>query len=224
MSIFALNLVTGMGLGLGIDYSLFVVSRYREELARGADTQTALSRTLHTAGRTVAYSSLTVAAALACLLIFPLRFLYSMGIGGLVAVLSAGAVSLIVLPSLLVALGPRINALAPRRLQRSAARVALPSERGHWSALARTILRRPGLIALLTTTALVLIALPSLGLKLAPADASALPARSPAREVAETLSHDYAVDGSQTITMIVHAPQPPHASSLPSQVRHRRAR
>ncbi|MGC2372700.1 MAG: MMPL family transporter, partial [Solirubrobacteraceae bacterium] len=124
LSVFAVNLVTGMGLGLGIDYSLFVLARYREELAGGADTHAAILRTLQTAGRTVLYSSLTVAGALASMLVFPLRFLYSMGVGGALVALSAGAVSLLVLPAVLVALGPRIDALAPARLQRSAARTA----------------------------------------------------------------------------------------------------
>ena len=82
LSIFAVNLVTGMGLGLGIDYSLFVLSRYREELAGGADTLAGDRAHAQTAGRTVLYSALTVAGALASLLVFPLRFLYSMGIGG----------------------------------------------------------------------------------------------------------------------------------------------
>ena len=84
MSIYALNLITGLGLGLAIDYSLFVVSRFREELERGLDTGAALRATMTTAGRTVLFSSVTVAAALASLLVFPLRFLYSMGVGGLV--------------------------------------------------------------------------------------------------------------------------------------------
>ncbi len=127
LSIFAANLVTGMGLGLGIDYSLFVLSRYREELARGqeggaaghrpasraplsrSETGAAIARTLQTAGRTVLYSSLAVAGAAASMLAMPLRFLYSMGIGGAIVALSAGAVSLIVLPAVLVALGPRIK-------------------------------------------------------------------------------------------------------------------
>ena len=82
MSIFALNLITGLGLGLAIDYSLFMVSRFREELERGLDTAAALRATMATAGRTVLFSSITVAAALAALLVFPLRFLYSMGVGG----------------------------------------------------------------------------------------------------------------------------------------------
>ena len=98
LSIFALNLVTGMGLGLAIDYGLFMVSRYREELARVGPGSEALRRTMATAGRTVLFSSLTVAAAVSALLVFPLRFLYSMAIGGAICALVAAAVSLLVLP------------------------------------------------------------------------------------------------------------------------------
>src|SRR4051812_5833735 len=96
LSVFALNLVTGLGLGLAIDYSLFIVSRYREELARHGPGTTALRATVGTAGRTVLFSSLTVAAALASLLVFPQKFLYSMGVGGLMVALIAAAVALIV--------------------------------------------------------------------------------------------------------------------------------
>jgi uncharacterized membrane protein YdfJ with MMPL/SSD domain len=206
LSIFAVNLVTGLGLGLGIDYSLFVLSRYREELAGGADPPAAIAHTLQTAGRTVLYSSLTVAGALSCLLVFPLRFLYSMGIGGALVALSDGAVALVVLPAVLVALGPRINALAPARLQRSAARSVQATERGAWFRLARGVMRRPGLIALASSVALLAVALPSLRLALAPADAHVLPASSQPRLLAEALTHDFAVDGSQTITMVVRAP------------------
>ena len=116
---FAVNLVIALGLGLAIDYSLFIVSRYREELARCGPGAEAMRRTLQTAGRTVLFSALTVAAALAALLVFPLRFLYSMGLGGVLAALIAAAVSLIALPALLAVLGERVNALAPRRLQRA---------------------------------------------------------------------------------------------------------
>jgi uncharacterized membrane protein YdfJ with MMPL/SSD domain len=206
LSIFAVNLVTGVGLGLGIDYSLFVLSRYREELAGGADTRAAILRTLQTAGRTVLYGSLTVAGALASMLVFPLRFLYSMGVGGALVALSAGAVSLIVLPAVLVALGPRIDALAPARLQRSAARSAQSTQEGGWYRLARGVMRRPGLVALLTAALLIAVAAPALRLNLTPADAHVLPAASQARQVAEALTHDFGVDASQTITMVVHAP------------------
>jgi RND superfamily putative drug exporter len=214
VSVFAVNLVTGMGLGLGIDYSLFVLARYREELASGADTRQALLRTLQTAGRTVLYSSLTVAGALASMLVFPIRFLYSMGIGGSIVALAAGFVSLLVLPAVLVALGPRINALSPARLQRSAARTAQSSEQGGWYRLARGVMRRPGLVALLTAALLLLAALPSLRLALAPADAHVLPSSSEARGVAETLTRDFPVDASQTVTIVARSAAP--ASAKPS--------
>ncbi len=205
ISVFAVNLVTGMGLGLGIDYSLFVLARYREELAGGADTHAALLRTLQTAGRTVLYSSLTVAGALASMLVFPIRFLYSMGVGGAIVALSAGAVSLLVLPAVLVALGPRIDALSPARLQRSAARTAQASEQGGWYRFARGVMRRPGLVALVTAAVLLLLALPSLRMALTPADAHVLPASSEARRVAETLTREFPVDASQTITIVARS-------------------
>jgi uncharacterized membrane protein YdfJ with MMPL/SSD domain len=206
LSIFAVNLVTGIGLGLGIDYSLFVLSRYREELARGADTHTAIHRTLQTAGRTVLYSSLTVAGALSCLLVFPLRFLYSMGVGGGLVALADGAVALVVLPAVLVALGPRIDSLAPKWMQKGSSRIAEPSAQGAWHRLAHGVMRRPGVIALLTAAALVAVALPALRLQLTPPDAHVLPTSSQARQVAEALEHDFPVNGSQAITLVVHAP------------------
>ncbi len=130
-----------------------------------------------------------------------------MGIGGALVTLSAGAVSLIVLPAVLVALGPRINALAPARLQRSAAQAAQPAERGAWYRLAHGVMRRPGLVALGTAVVLIVIALPALRLQLTPADAHVLPSSAQPRQVAEAITHDFAVDGSQTVTMVVHAPQ-----------------
>ena len=219
LSIFAVNLVTGMGLGLGIDYSLFVLSRYREELAAGgASSRTArraaIARTLSSAGRTVLYGCLTIAGALSCLLVFPLRFLYSMGVAGVLVSLSAGAVALVVLPAVLVALGPRIDALAPARLQRSAERAARVDGSGRWYRLARAVMRRPGAVALATGAVLLVVALPSLGLHLAPADVHVLPASSQSREVAQTITREFPVDGSQAITMLVHAG--PAAGSAPS--------
>jgi uncharacterized membrane protein YdfJ with MMPL/SSD domain len=222
LSIFAVNLVTGVGLGLGIDYSLFILSRYREELARGLDTHEAIKRTLQTAGRTVMFGSLTVAGALASMLVFPLRFLYSMGIGGAIVTLSAGAVSLVVLPAVLVALGPRINALAPARLQRNAAQAAQPAERGAWYRLARAVMRRPGAVALGTAVVLIAIALPALRLQLTPADAHVLPASAQPRQVAEAITHDFAVDGSQTVTMVARGgPGADHGARAVAALAHR---
>ncbi len=153
------------------------------------------------------FGSLTVAGALASLLVFPLRFLYSMGVGGALVTLAAGAVSLIVLPAVLVALGPRINALAPARLQRNAAQAARPAEHGGWYRLARAVMRRPGAVALGTAVVLIVIALPALRLQLTPADAHVLPASAQPRQVAEAITHNFAVDGSQSITMVARAPR-----------------
>ena len=101
MSIYALNLINGLGLGLAIDYSLFMVSRFREELAAGKDREAALRKTMRTAGRVVPFSAITVAAALAALIVFRQRFLYSMGVGGMLCALIAAGVSLTLLPALL---------------------------------------------------------------------------------------------------------------------------
>src|SRR5919197_1821395 len=118
ISVYALNVTIGLGLGLAIDYSLFVVSRYREEIAKDGPGLAAMRRTMRTAGRTVLFSSLTVATALVSLMVFPQRFLYSMGLGGAMVALLAAAAALTLLPAVLTLLGARVNALAPRFLQR----------------------------------------------------------------------------------------------------------
>ena len=157
VSTYALNIVTGIGLGLGIDYSLLLVSRYREELVRLGPGPDAVRRTIATAGRTVAFSSVTVAAAIATLALFPLGFLRSMGIaGGLVAPL-AGLIALTVLPALFVLLGERVNALSPRRWRRAAERAAR-GERGGWYRLAHALMRRPVPVAIGATALLVVLA------------------------------------------------------------------
>src|SRR5262249_41058613 len=132
LSVFALNIVTGLGLGLGLDYSLFMVSRYREESARAGFGVEALRRTLASSGRTIAFSAVTVAAAVASLAVFPQLFLRSMGIAGAIVALVAAGLALVVLPAILALLGHRVNALAPKRLQRAADRDARPAESGFW--------------------------------------------------------------------------------------------
>jgi uncharacterized membrane protein YdfJ with MMPL/SSD domain len=201
ISIFALNLTTGLGLGLAIDYSLFIVSRYREELARrgvdstGAGGRTerweALRATMRTAGRTVLFSSLTVAAALASLIVFPQRFLYSMGIGGSLVALFAAAVALIVLPAVLSILGPRVNALSPRFLQRRAERDATVTQQGFWYRLSRFVMRRPIPIAILSAALLIAMGLPFLGLKFTTVDAQVLPTSASARQVDDVMRADF---------------------------------
>jgi RND superfamily putative drug exporter len=205
LSIYALNLVTGIGLGLAIDYSLFMVSRYREELAQGRDGQSAIVRTLRTAGRTVLFSALTVAAALATLLVFPLRFLYSMGIGGLIVALVAMLISLTVLPAVLVVLGPRVNAGAPRFLRRAAESAARPATSGGWYRLAWWVMRRPGPVALATAGALLVAGLPFLRIAFVPADYKMLPQGSESRQVAQTIDRDFGAFAAEPIQVVARA-------------------
>ena len=191
VSIFALNLVTGLGLGLAIDYSLFVVSRYREELARSGPGLTALRRTMATAGRTVLFSSLTVAAALAALTVFPQNFLYSMGIGGTLVALAAATISLTVLPAILALLGTRVNALSPGFLQRRAEADSQAASAGFWYRLSRTVMRFPGRIALASAAFLVALGIPFLSIEFTSVDAQVLPESASARQVDSTLRADF---------------------------------
>jgi len=191
MSIYALNLITGLGLGLAIDYSLFMVSRFREELERGLDTAAALRATMTTAGRTVLFSSITVAAALAALLVFPLRFLYSMGVGGLVCALAAALVSLTLLPAVLAALGPRVNALSPKRWQAALHREAAGERSGFWYRLSHAIMRRPVPVAVGASTLLIVLGLPFWGIKFTGVDASVLPRDHSARVVNDALQDEF---------------------------------
>jgi RND superfamily putative drug exporter len=187
MSVYALNLVTGLGLGLAIDYSLLVITRYREELQRSGPGPEALAATLRSAGRAVLFSALTVAAALAALVVFPQRFLYSMGVGGAIVALIAAAAALCVLPAFLALLGPRINALAlrPRRTAGNG-----------WPAIARRVTRRPGLATLLAVACLGALTLPLASIRFTGVDGHALPSGADARTAAESLERDFAGAGA----------------------------
>ena len=205
LSVFALNLTTGLGLGLAIDYSLFMVSRYREESAVAGFGVDALRRTLQTAGRTILFSSVTVAVATASLAIFPQRFLYSMGIAGAIVVLLAAALALLVLPALLAVLGPRVNALAPRRLARAADREARPAHAGAWYRLAQFVMRRPAPVALASAAVLIVLGLPFTGIKFISVDASVLPATASARQVNDALVRDFAPNRTSPLELVVGA-------------------
>ena len=203
MSIFALNLTTGAGLGLAIDYSLFIISRFREEIGRGLATEEAITRTLNTAGRTVLFSSLTVAAAMASLLVFPLKFLYSMGAAGVLVALLASTVALLVLPAVLRLLGPRINALAPRSWQRVETNAADTNR--FWYRLSHLVMRRPLPIAFLSAVLLIAVGLPFLGIRFTSVDATALPASFGSRQVSDRLAADFPGGGGSTMTVVVEA-------------------
>jgi RND superfamily putative drug exporter len=221
LSIFALNLVTGLGLGLAIDYSLFIVSRYREELDRVGPGYEALRRTMATAGRTVAFSSLTVIAALASLLVFPQRFLYSMGIGGMIVAFVAATLALVALPAFLALLGPRVNALSPRRWQRAAERDARLAHEGFWYRLSRGVMRRPGRVAIAAAAVLIVLGLPFLRVAFTGFDANVLPKSASARQVSDALDRDFPPHRGSPITLAVNAPRSgdPRVAALTTELR-----
>lgn len=206
LSVFALNLVTGLGLGLAIDYSLFIVTRYREEISRSGPGREALQNTLSTAGRTVLFSALTVAAALAALLVFPQRFLYSMGFGGMFVALFAAAVALVVLPAMLAVLGERVNALSLGNWRRAADAEARSVESSLWYRLSRLVMRRPVLVAAASATLLITLASPSLGIQFTSVDASVLPESASARQVAETLKAEFPSGQAAPLHLAVRVP------------------
>ncbi|HET7416452.1 MAG TPA: efflux RND transporter permease subunit [Solirubrobacterales bacterium] len=191
ISIFALNLTTALGLGLAIDYSLFIVSRYREEIAKDGPGLAAMRRVLATSGRTVFFSSLTVAAALASLLVFPQRFLYSMGLGGSLVALFAALISLTVLPAVLTLLGERVNAGAPKFLQRRAESDARPAQDGFWYRLSRFVMRRPVPVATASALLLIVLGLPFFGIKFNTVDPTVLPESASARQAYDTVSEKF---------------------------------
>jgi RND superfamily putative drug exporter len=220
LSVFALNLVTGLGLGLAIDYSLFMVSRYREESAARGFGVDALRRTLETSGRTIVFSSLTVAAAIASLAIFPQRFLYSMGIAGALVALIAATLALSVLPALLAALGPRVNALAPKRLQRAASRDARPTQAGFWYRLSRFVMRRPGSIAALSAAALIALGIPFASIRFLPVSANVLPASASAHQVDNELRSRFPPGRTSPLEVVIGAPAASsQANALANRIR-----
>jgi RND superfamily putative drug exporter len=207
ISVFAINVITLLGLGMAVDYSLFVVSRFREELGNGRDVPTAIRITVATAGRTVVVSGLTIVLALASLLIFPQPFLGGMAIGGMAAVLIAMFAALTVLPAALSLLGHRIDAL----------RIPLPTSKREagagWARLARSVMRRPVLYLVGVLVVLVVFALPFTRVQFGGFDERVLPADTPARIVSETLRTDFPGGGVTPIN--VYAPDGDAAALAP---------
>ncbi len=207
LSVFALNLTTGLGLGLAIDYSLFMVSRYREESVKSGFGVEALRRTLQTSGRTIVFSSLTIAAALASLMIFPQRFLYSMGVAGALVALLAATLAIVVLPALLSVLGPRVNALSPTWLARAANRDARPANAGAWYRLSQIVMRRPALIAITSASFLIALGIPFFTqVKFTTVDANVLPAGATARQVNDTLNTRFPPNRAAPLDLVIGAP------------------
>ncbi|MGW5613930.1 MMPL family transporter [Streptomyces sp. NPDC003877] len=192
VSVFAINLTTALGLGLAIDYALFIVRRFREELEAGAEPLTAIGTTLRTAGRTVLFSALTVAVSLAAMLVFPQYFLRSFAYAGIAVVLLAAAAALILLPAALVLLGHRVDALDLRRLFRRGRPPRPAGEQGRtWARAATLVMRRAPFFALGTTAVLVLLGLPFLGVKFGTADDRQLPATSESHVVQQHIREGF---------------------------------
>jgi uncharacterized membrane protein YdfJ with MMPL/SSD domain len=234
VNVFAINIVTALGLGLAIDYSLFLVSRYREELVRvgrnrpanvvygatetpakvsfGAEdfagTQgEALRRTVLTAGRTIMFSAATVAVAMGSLLVFPQPFLYSMGIGGAVTAIVAVLVALVAVPALLSVLGPRINALSPKAFQRAAYRTASQERTGFWYKLAHTVMRVPGYVAVLAVALMLAVAFSVTRVHFVGVNARILPQQLTSKQVSDQLHTAFPADPSAQIQLLIDAPR-----------------
>ena len=212
ISTYALNIVTGAGLGLAIDYSLLLVSRYREELARRGPGADAVRVTVATAGRTVAFSSVTVGLAIATLAVFPLGFLRSMGIAGALVGPLAGLVSLTVLPPLFFLLGPRINALPVRRS------ASTPKERGAWYRLAHELMRHPVPAAAAAATVLIILGIPFTSIRFTGIDASVLPEGVSSREVDDALRSEFRSAGVSPAYAVVRG-SAQHAAAYTRAVR-----
>ena len=198
VSIFSLNLTTALGLGLAIDYSLFVVSRFREELAAGHETRAAVTRTVRTAGRTVLFSAVTVAISLAAMLLFPITFLKSFAYAGIAVALLAAVGAVVVLPALLAVLGPRVNKWAV--FHRSA---APPVGTGVWHRIATFVMRRPVPIATAAIVLLLALGTPFLHIAFGLPDDRVLPPGDPARVVQDTMRREFPSRESSTIEVVL---------------------
>ncbi|MEA2272885.1 MAG: putative drug exporter of the superfamily [Solirubrobacteraceae bacterium] len=196
-SLFALNIATGLSLGLAVDYALLLVSRYREELERDGPTREAHLRTVLTAGRTAMFSGLTVAAAMAALLVFPQRFLYSVAAAGAAVGLISAVVAILVVPSILALLGSRINALSIRRGP------AVSDESGGWYRLAWGVMRRPVAVAAGSAALLLAASIPLLSTTLTGPSAEAVPPGQPSYAANHYVQAAYPRDVTEAITVTV---------------------
>jgi RND superfamily putative drug exporter len=218
VSIFALNLSTAMGLALAIDYTLLIISRFRDELAHSATRHDALEHTMVTAGRTVLFSATTVALSMAALTLFPMHFLKSLAYAGVVTVALAAIVAVVVTPAALVLLGDRLNSLdvrwLARRLLRRPAPAPVPVEQRYWYRSTKFVMRHAIPIGLAGVTLLVLLGAPFLGVKWGFPDDRVLPTSAPAHQVGDQLRSNFADDPPKAVTVVV-----PDANGLgPEQI------
>jgi uncharacterized membrane protein YdfJ with MMPL/SSD domain len=206
LSVFALNLVIALGLGLSVDFSLLIVSRFREEFRRDGSIEAALATVRRTAGHTVLFSSITIAAAMATLAVFPERFVYSMGIAGAIVVLAAGAFALLVLPSLLTVFGARIAAHRAPSRRHPVEGGLVDQDTGRWYRIATVVMRRPAFWVLSAVLVVIVLAVPFLHVSFTGADASALPASSSAGTAYELVQTKFAAFSEAPASVVVNAP------------------
>jgi RND superfamily putative drug exporter len=203
VSVFAINLTTALGLGLGIDYGLLIVARFREQLAAGDDVQTAVARTVATAGRTIAFSAAAVACALATLLVFPLFFLSSFGYAGIGVVVIAAIAALTITPAALALLGTRVDA---GRLPWAG--TARGSSSPLFRRLADTVFRKP-LRALPVLAVLLLAAAPLLGISFSLPDQTVLPESAQSRQVSDLIESEFPARATATVPVVLAQPAEP---------------
>ena len=200
VSVYALNLVYALGLGLSIDFSLLIVSRYREEMRISGPGPEALARTLNTAGRTVLFSASTVTCALAALLLFPITSISSMGLAGMMVTVSSAIAAVVVLPAVLALLGARIDGLALLRRRGDA-----DGDAGWWAKLARAVMRRPLRIVVVVALLLLAVASPALGVSFVGYSAKGLPASLPSVQVDNALTSHYTALSAAPLQLIIQA-------------------
>jgi trehalose monomycolate/heme transporter len=200
INVYAPNVVSMLGLGLAVDYSLFMVSRFREELALGQPVDRALRTTMRTAGRTLMFSGLTVAASLFCLFLLPQRFFHNMGLAGGISVASAMFVTILLLPSMLFLLGQRVNRWVPPPL---AHLQTVQSEEGRWYRFSHFVMRHARVILLVSLAVLLVMGLPVSGMKVGPADSRSLPATAESRQVQETLETGFATNELTPVMVVL---------------------
>jgi uncharacterized membrane protein YdfJ with MMPL/SSD domain len=228
VSIFSINIITILGLGLAVDYGLFMVSRFREELDKGQTVPVAVSRTMATAGRTIAVSGVLVTLALSSLMIFPQVLLRSMGLGGAAAVLIAMLASLTVLPAMLAILGHRIDSLRlpwsrRKRVPSVTGAVAATTSRvvdgvGRWAKVANSVMRRPVLYIVGVLIVLGALALPFAKVHFGGIDERMLPAGTESRVVSEQLVANFPDGGIRPIRVLISEASPTAAATFQAQV------
>lgn len=215
VSVFAENLTTALGLGLAIDYALFIVRRFREELATGLTPRSAVGATLRTAGRTVLFSALTVAVSLSAMLVFPQYFLRSFAYAGMAVVLLAAGAALIVLPAALVLLGDRVNALDLRKVLR---RRGADDPGAGYARLARLVMRRAPLFLIGAVAGLLLLGLPFLQVKFGTADDRQLPSSAESHVVQQHIRQEFPGSPDGAITVLAEGAGPAQLAGFDRQI------